>query len=206
MENELLESIAACASILASVFSEDPAKEAGAVTVDGLATMKLKEEWPFGDRQVLSEATELIAAGSEDSASLRDEWKRQFVGPGHFEAPQWASVYLDPDEVVFGNAHLELRQWMRTHGIEAHQEQAHMPDDSFGKEMALLAWTAEHKPELVKDMLALHILPWASRYLKLLEETSKQPYWKGMALLSQETLRDMADVLDVHPESRKLYH
>lgn len=204
---EAVGTLSACATVLAGICLNDPVKEEGRSQIKGLAAIDLPKEWPYGSRVDLMNAQRLIVEGASDIPTLRAEWVRQFVGPGHFEAPQWASVYLDSDEVVFGCAHLELNEWMRKHGISPlSSTSSREPVDSFGKELALLGWLAEHQIDAVKEFMASHLLPWSFRYLRLLGETSHQPFWQGYSLLCSTTLSHAAEALDVSVVKRKLYH
>ncbi len=243
-------------SVLGAVLGQDPRDPAARAVIDGLAVLDLTAEWPLGDDAELARAQDLLRAGAAapsdelreeykrqfvgpahfeapqwasvyldpdevvfgnahlellqwaPSDELREEYKRQFVGPAHFEAPQWASVYLDPDEVVFGNAHLELLQWMRANGIEGQDDPqaGRMPCDSAARELSLLAWLAANRPELMAPFVADHLMTWLPRYLDLLEETSRQPFWQGAAVLTRATAWAAANALGARPPKRQLFH
>lgn len=206
---DLCAAIESCASVLGSIISRDPRDLEARSVIDGLAAINLLDEWPLGNTEELARAQVLLRDGAADvPEALRDEYKRQFVGPGHFEAPKWASVYLDPDEVVFGNAHLELRQWMRENGVEVHDdpEAGRVPCDSADHELLLLSWLAANRPEAIAPFVANHLMTWFPRYLDLLEETSKQPFWQGYAILVRTTAQAIADNLEVTAPTRRLYH
>ena len=112
---KMLESVHCCALILGTIFSSSPHEPQCRQAIDGLDAMDPTEEWPLGNKEDLVEASDLIQKGALDYDGLCGT-DANSLGPEHFEAPQWASVYLDPDSIVFGCAHLEL-QWMRTHRI-----------------------------------------------------------------------------------------
>lgn len=206
---DLCAAIEFCTSVLGSLISRDPRDAEARSVIDGLAAIDLLEEWPLGETEELARAQVLLRDGTADAPeALRDEYKRQFVGPGHFEAPKWASVYLDPDEVVFGNAHLELRQWMRENGIEVHDdpEAGRVPCDSADHELLLLSWLAANRPEAIAPFVANHLMTWLPRYLDLLEETSKQSFWQGYAILARTTAQAIVDSLGITIHTRRLYH
>ncbi len=208
--NEIaFEAVSSCGLVLGALFSEDPRNENARRIIDGLSAMALPEEWPFGAGAELERAGALIKEGAAESGeALADEYKRQFVGPGHFEAPAWGSVYLDSDEVVFGVSTLELRQWMRANGIErsTDADRGREPDDHIGKMVLLMGWLAESKPELLPEYLAEHLMPWAPRYLDLLEESAQQPFYEGLAVLARATLAGIAGALGVEAAKKPLFH
>ena len=207
MNNDTREAVASAAAILGSLYLHDPRTDEGRRMVDGLAGMDFAEEWPYGSEGELARAEALIREGANGvQEELSTEYKRQFVGPGHFEAPAWGSVYLDHDETIFGVSNLKLCQWMRKNGIELHESDSREPVDHVGKMLVLLSWLAESKPELEGEYLAEHFMPWVLRYLDLLEESAIQPFYTGLAILTRETLSGIVAALDVAVVEKQLFH
>jgi TorA maturation chaperone TorD len=204
-ENNILEAIASTAQILGALFLQDPRKEESWVLLDELGQQPGLEEWPFGSDEERGEAAALIAEGLGDERKvLAREYQRLFIGPHHFEAPSWGSVYLDKDQVLFGCSTLELRQWMRANGITINEDKRE-PEDHIGKMLLLLGWLAREKPELIREFLAEHLMPWTPRYLDLLRADARQPFYTGLAALTQVTLRGVVEVLDVQVKSKRLF-
>lgn len=160
------------------------------------------EAWPYGLAPVLERAFALLKKGAcEPMDALIKEYRRLFVGPAHLEASPWGSVYTDRENVMFGATTLELRAWMRKHGI-ARTTDAHDPDDHVGTLLALAAWLAENRPELFDELLGEHLCPWVYRYLDLLETAARSGLYRGLAQLTRETLSSVCD--ERHIEVRKL--
>ena len=128
------------------------------------------------------------------------EYRRLFVGPGHLPAPPWGSVYTDHECVIFGEATLALRAWMRACGIERTTDER-TPEDHIGLMLALLSFLAVERPELVDDFLRDHLLTWAPHYLDTLEEAATHSFYEGLARLTRATLagiqRERGLVVDV---------
>lgn len=207
MDNDMREAVASASTVLGSLYMQDPRTEEGARVAEGLAAAKVEGEWPFGGEDELAKAAASIRKGvSEGLESVGAEYRRQFVGPEHFEAPAWGSVYLDPDEIVFGNSNLELCQWMRKNGIESNGGESREPADHIGKMLVLLGWLAENKPCLVDEYLAERLMPWAPRYLDLLGESARQPFYEGLAALTRLTLDGIVEELGVSVAQKRLYH
>jgi TorA maturation chaperone TorD len=150
------------------------------------------------------------AGGADDSTAtegargLAREYQRLFIGPHHFNAPAWGSVYLDRDRVLFGASLLELRQWMCAGGITVNAEKRE-PEDHIGKMLVLMGWLAAEKPELIRTFLAQHLMPWAPRYLELLRQDAQQPFYEGLAVLTQSTLEGIVRELKIEVVARTLY-
>jgi TorA maturation chaperone TorD len=229
---EAREAIGSCGQVLGALFLTDPKKPAFASLREQLLLMPSFAEWPFGTTGGLDTAHRLIqkglaeatdgsgpaapgeatgaatatgaGAGAATGAGLAREYQRLFIGPHHFNAPAWGSVYLDKDQVLFGVSLLELRQWMRGVGITINEDKRE-PEDHIGKMLVLLGWLAAEKPGLVRAFLAQHLMPWAPRYLQLLRQDARQPFYEGLAVLTQETLDGIVETLGVEVAVRRLY-
>lgn len=190
---ETLEAAAFAASALAPFFMNDPRTGDAADAFAALAELDVAaaaEEWPFVDADEaardLGAMVEGLAAGA-DHDDLVWEYRRLFVGPGHLDAPPWGSVYTDRECVVFGEATLALRAWMRSRGIERLSDER-TPEDHIGLMLALLAFIAAERPELLDEFLRDHLLTWAPHYLDGLEAAAEHPFYQGLARLTRATL------------------
>jgi TorA maturation chaperone TorD len=208
---EMIEAIASTGQILGMLFVQNPQEPELQLLLNELRALPSFDEWPFGAEGELDEAYRLIEAGLAevpDATVLRNplarEYQRLFIGPHHFNAPAWGSVYLDRESVLFGCSTLELRQWMRENGIAVSSEKRE-PEDHIGRMLLLLAWLAQEKPELIGEFLREHLMPWAPRYFELLEEDARQSFYQGLAVLSRTTLADMTDTLGIQAVKKKLY-
>lgn len=193
-DQQLMEDIASCAAILGTLFSKSPDVPNVQSLIEEIRRTELVAEWPLGNLTELRRAQEALSSTVPDDLDvLLREYRRQFVGPGHFPAPAWGSVYLDPDEVVFGSSTLYLQRWMNEHGIAINsQGPGREPIDHIGKMLLLLSWIAENKPPLVGEYLRDHLLPWSYRYFDLLEASSRHPFYKGLAILGRATIDSIA--------------
>ena len=197
-------SIAECAEVLGTLFLVDPSKPEGerlvATLMGGSADL-----WPFGDTERVNAAFALIGQTYEDRGdALHRQYCDLFVGPAHFEAPAWGSVYLDRDNIVFGRSTLELRAWMRRNGIEVLSNERE-PEDHIGKMLLLLAWIARNDEDLIDEFLAEHLMTWAPRYLDLLEKAGVHPFYRALCTLTRETLEDIVSSRGIRPRRAQLF-
>ena len=136
------------------------------------------------------EAEQICSAGEAASAPekactaphapltpLLKTYRQLFIGPGHLIAPPWGSVYTDRDCVVFGDSTLELRGWMRAHGIVMDTGERE-PEDHLGLLLQQMAFLAQSRPELLDELLSKHMLTWSHHYL---EELAKAARCGGIA-------------------------
>ena len=201
----IFEEVAASARILGELFLANLRDDEVASLLQEVTALPSLEDWPFGGADELARAHRLITdASSDDRAALGREYQRLFIGPHHFNAPPWGSVYLDADSVILGASNVALCKWMAAHGIEMHDAKKE-PEDHIGKMFALLSWLAEEKPELVGEYLSDHLMPWAFRYLELLEGDARHPFYRGLAVLARETLDDASRRLKVTAAPATLY-
>ena len=151
-------------------------------------------------------AAEIIKSlgGPDPPRELDFEYQRLFVGPTHLSAPPWGSVYLDKDNVLFGISTLELRTWLKAHDITVATE-LREPEDQIGKMLLLMAWLAEETPVLIPEFLSEHLMPWAPRYLELLEQAAELPFYRNLAHDLQESLAALMSELAINAVPKRLY-
>lgn len=185
--------VAFAGASLAPFFLNDPRTGDAADAFAAMAELDVAAaaaEWPFVDEATAVDALALmregLAAGA-DNENLVWEYRRLFVGPGHLPAPPWGSVYTDRECVVFGEATLALRAWMRRVGV-ARTADERTPEDHIGLMLALLSYLAEERPDLVDEYLRDHLLTWALHYLEALEAAADHPFYQGLAALTRSTL------------------
>jgi TorA maturation chaperone TorD len=132
------------------------------------------------------------------------EYRRLFVGPNKMPAPPWGSVYTDREQVIFGAATLDLRQWMREQGIERLGDEK-TPEDQIGLMLVLMAWIAQNKPQVLEDYLQHHLLTWSSHFLDELIEAVQQSFYEGLARLTKATLEGLQSDLHLSVEYPRYY-
>ena len=185
--------VAFAGASLAPFFLNDPRTGDAADAFAAMAELDVAAaaaEWPFVDEATAADALALMCEGlaaGADNENLVWEYRRLFVGPGHLPAPPWGSVYTDRECVVFGEATLALRAWMRRVGV-ARTADERTPEDHIGLMLALLSYLAEERPDLVDEYLRDHLLTWALHYLEALEAAADHPFYQGLAALTRSTL------------------
>ena len=215
--NELLndsavrEAVIFVGQTLGPLFLDDPRHEEQVVpAIKAFAALDVDaaaEEWPFVDADDARGALALMKEGAQAGAQSDEvgwEYRRLFVGPAPKPAPPWGSVYTDRECVVFGGTCLELRQWMREVGIERLGDEKD-PEDHIGLMLLLVAWIAEHRPEVLEDCLRLHVLPWSSHLLEELEDAAEQPLYKGVARLARMSLEGMQEAFGIEVAYPRFY-
>ncbi|MDO4502387.1 MAG: molecular chaperone TorD family protein [Coriobacteriia bacterium] len=179
---ELMMQAKVCCDLLAPLFLEDPAKPGVRPLLETLAgadAEQLAGEWPLfaGDDEALGQAMVQLRSGAvaalTDPQGASRAFHHLFVGPRHLVAPPWGSVYTDHEKVVFGETCLELGLWLRRQGIDRLADQTE-PPDHIGRMLALLGWMAEHRPELVGEYAAGHLLTWSHHYFERLEPVARE--------------------------------
>lgn len=182
-----LDNIALTGRVLGVLLYAPPESDECRALLATMADPAWLTEWPYGENQA---AAQLIAEGIKDQQpeTLSEAYQRLFVGPYALPAPPWGSVYLDKESVLFGDSTLRLRKWLRINGIDTQREQ-NEPEDHLGTLLMMAAWLAEEQQgRLLQELLAQHLLPWAPRFLSLLEQHAAHPFYLGLAQLAQNTL------------------
>lgn len=195
---------------LGPLFLEDPQKGDSGRILFEISKLDLEGasgEWPFVEeskaRPLLQEMQQGLAGGI-DAEDLVWEYRRLFVGPGRKPVPPWGSVYTDREGVVFGQSTLELRRWLREKGIERFGSK-NTPEDHIGLLLLLMAWIIDNKPACFEEYLSTHLLTWSSHFLKQLAEAARQPFYGGLARLTQASLEGIQDELKIVIEYPRYY-
>lgn len=200
--------IALVGNALAPLFLHSPSDELfnESLSIWFNRSCELEEAWPFGSSDGLSAAFSLIREGAADGVSdgVLAEYRRLIQGPAHLEAPLWGSVYTDRDGVLFGETTVQLMRWIDRSGIDFARG-SNEAIDHVGIMLALMAWIAQEKPELLEEFLGEHFFPWVFRYADLLEQSASHPLYRGFAKLLRVTLEGIKDECGICVASLKLY-
>lgn len=201
-EPRFVEAIAITGRILGGLFYYAPQSENIAPLVASFRDGSWAAQWPecipFKD-----ELVENFQAASEET--LEEAHQRLFVGPYALPAPPWGSVWLDRENVLFGDSTLALRQWMREKGI-AFDAQQNEPEDHFGTLLMLAAWLKENNRDSEwQELLGWHLLPWSSRFLDEFITHAEHPFYQALGELAEQTLAFWKTELLFPVAEKKLY-
>ena len=186
-----LEQVAFIGDVFAPFFLQDPLTGTAGPSFAAMAALDpaaAAAEWPFVDAEAAEGPLALMARGASDTAeNLAHEYHRLFVGPAHKAAPPWGSVYTDRECVMFGESTLELRRWMREHGLVA-PEGTRTPEDHIGLLLGLMAQLAQTMPAELDGFMAQHLLTWSHHFLTLMTQEAQHPFYQGLAQLTDASL------------------
>lgn len=186
-----LEQVAFIGDVFAPFFLQDPLTGSAGPSFAAMAALDpaaAAAEWPFVDAEAAEGPLALMAQGAADAAeNLAHEYRRLFVGPAHKAAPPWGSVYTDRECVMFGESTLELRRWMREHGLVA-PEGTRTPEDHIGLLLGLMAQLAAEMPSALDDFLVHHLLTWSHHFLTLMTQEAQHLFYQGLAQLTDASL------------------
>ncbi len=206
--NAQLEQVAFIGNALAPFFLEDPLTGAAGASFAAMAALDPAQaagEWPFVEAAEIEEGLALMAQGAaDDPDELACEYRRLFVGPAHKATPPWGSVYTDRECVVFGESTLALRRWMRERHLAA-PGGTHVPEDHIGLLLALMAQLALTMPEELDDFLSHHLLTWSGHFFTLMSDAAKLPFYRGLALVADASLKGIARARGLHVEEPRFY-
>ncbi|NUU67894.1 Tat proofreading chaperone DmsD [Enterobacteriaceae bacterium BIT-l23] len=198
-----LNAIALSGRVLGALFYYEPRSDAAAMLTQMLQTPGWENEWPLS--QPVPSAIPAMMAGNRQDETLEQAHQRLFVGPWALPAPPWGSVWLDRENVLFGDSTLALRQWMQSRGV-AHHSVQNEPEDQFGTLLMLAAWLADAgQQQALDELLAWHLLPWAPRFLACFVENAAHPFWQGLGELAQLTLADWRSGLPIPVVEKPLF-
>ena len=213
------EGVAFLGNTLAPFFLQDPRTgDAGAefAAVAVLDAQAAGAEWPFVGEEEAARCLAMMVEGLAPSCAAEEsgafaadddltwEYRRLFIGPGAKPAPPWGSVYTDRECVVFGATTLELRAWMREHGVARITDEK-TPEDHIGLMLALMAWLAQNQPADLGEFLSLHFLTWVGHFLDELADVAEHPFYEGLARLTRASLNGVQKMLGLEVVVPRFY-
>ena len=226
-----LEAVSFVGETLAPFFLQDPRTGTAGAAFQAVAQLRAQEAadaWPFADGAEARHALSLMVNGLADGIDADDlvwEYRRLFVGPAPKPAPPWGSVYTDRECVVFGEGTLELRAWMRAHGVRRTTDERtpedhiglmlalmsylarNQPDaeDHIGLMLALMSYLARNQPDDLDEFLQIHLLTWSSHFLDQLVEAADHPFYEGLARLAKASLEGIQQARDIDVTYPRFY-
>lgn len=202
--NQRLNEISLTARVLGALFYFAPDSTQTVPLVEEMIQGDWYAQWPIHDAQ-LADIARQLASTPQHPESLTDAWQRLFIGPWVLPAPPWGSVWLDHENVMFGDSMLQLRQWLQQQCIDCHIDDTE-PCDHIGSLLLLVAWLAqEGKPDLLEQLLAWHLLPWAWRFLQVFTDKASHPFYIALGRLTQITLQQWQSTLLIPVAQKKLF-
>lgn len=193
-----MENIAIVAKLLGSFFYFPLAHENNIQYLDAIKNSDDVNETAF--------SAFISAVESTNEEALRADFQLLFEGCEIMPAPPWGSVYLDREQVIFGDSTLRLRHFLASHNMLLDTGMRE-PEDQFGLTLLALANIIDQCDDvtIVTALLADHLLPWAYHYLALVQKHGQTDVYKVLAEITEEWLSAVQAELKVTPQTYKLY-
>ncbi|TDB56134.1 TorD/DmsD family molecular chaperone [Photorhabdus luminescens] len=160
--------------------------------------------FPWSDNCKIENLTKKLATFSAES--LQYDYSILFEGQGVMPAPPWGSVYLDRENSLSGESTLAYREFLAKQNIVMSSEQRE-PEDQFGLILLALVYILEqgHKPA-ARTLLEQHLLPWAYRYLELVQTTKlENDFYSILATIAIDYLKTLQTELKLIPVRSELF-
>ncbi len=200
-----MKEIAIACRILGACFRYAPNEVELRPIFDAFEQKSLEEEWPYGSEEDIQAISRQMQLGLASRESLSEAYARLFIGPTALPAPPWGSVYLDRENVIFGDSMLVWRQFLRDANVQI-ELQMNEPEDHIGLMLFVLAYFAENgDAQHFDEALSEHILIWAYRYLDLLETHADNDFYQALARLTRITLTDLQAARKLRVPARLLH-
>lgn len=187
-----MESLSIIPRALGALFYYPPEHQVNQSVLSNLFDLKEIYQWSdpesvVGIFQSLDELKNLVT---------RYEFSVLFEGQGEMVAPPWGSVYLNKDNLVMGDTTAQYQYFLSKHDIDI--ETGNEPVDQFGLMMwALAALIESGSTKAYVELLQVHLLPWAMRYLELLQGQQQSIFYAELAKLATLFLEDLKTELGI---------
>ncbi|WP_165314105.1 TorD/DmsD family molecular chaperone [Vibrio ziniensis] len=140
-----------------------------------------------------------------DLDELEYQFSVLFEGQGEMPCPPWGSVYLDKDNIVFGESTAQYRTFLRDNGLEINSAMKE-PEDQFGLMMLALSQLLEKgDAEAGMELITEHLMPWGKRYLELLANNEASQYYAILAEITQDLFDSLQSEFEYKVAEKTLY-
>ncbi len=188
--------------ILGACFYYSPNSETINTLIPVLSDLPALADW-----NDLEKVTQLSASLSQYSPEqLSYDYSMLFEGQGEMPAPPWGSVYLDHENIVMGESTLAYRQFLAKNDLVS-DTYLNEPEDQFGLMlMAIAALCEQTKIPAAVELLEQYLLPWAYRYLELVQNTAlEHNFYVELASVAEQYLMTLQQEMNLVPAKLQLF-
>lgn len=115
------------------------------------------------------------------------------------------SVYLDKEQVLFGESNTQYRLFLQQNGIELDSGQRE-PEDQFGLMLLACAYFLEQdQTQTACELLGKHLMPWGSSYLEQLRYKAPNLFYQRLAEDVSKWLNALIQQQQIEVVKRKIY-
>lgn len=160
--------------------------------------------FPWPQPELVRQQTESLIAF--DAETLMQDYSMLFEGIGMMPAPPWGSVYLAQENLLMGESTLDYRQFLAQQGMATNTDNPE-PEDQFGLMLMAFAYLLESdRPAAAQQLLGEHLLPWAERYLSLVQSSdTEHAFYPQLAEITWMYLQTLQQQLNLPVEAKELY-
>lgn len=194
----LMENISAAAKILGSFFYYPLNNENNTQYIEMIKNSDDLNDSGFVDF--------IYAYENTDKDFIASDFQQLFEGCDVMPAPPWGSVYLDREQVIFGDSTLRFRRFLLTHNIELNTGMRE-PEDQFGLSLLAMAMMIEQgkSEDVISELLSEHLLPWAYHYLELVQKNATTEIYTSLSSITFDWLTALQEEFNITPHQYKLY-
>ncbi|BDR13036.1 hypothetical protein VspSTUT11_10120 [Vibrio sp. STUT-A11] len=128
-----------------------------------------------------------------------------FEGMGTMPVPPWGSVYLDKEQVLFGESNTQYRLFLQQHGIALDSGQRE-PEDQFGLMLLACGYFLEQdNTQAAFELLGEHLMPWGPSYLEQLRDKAPNPFYQLLAADIIKWLDALVQKQQIDVVKKKIY-
>ncbi|MNJ26521.1 Tat proofreading chaperone DmsD [compost metagenome] len=136
---------------------------------------------------------------------LEADFFRLLQGDGEMPCPPWGSAYLDPENALFGSSTLEFRTFLTGVGIQCDTGMRE-PEDHIGLMLMVLSALLERGERgHATQLLAYHLMPFASDMLASMEKHASTDFYRAIAACTLGWLTLYCEDADIQVATRPCY-
>ncbi len=152
------------------------------------------------DDEELKDFSKFQQSLNENLDNLAVDYAQLFIGPDILKVPPWASIYMDKEQIVFGEQSVYVQKFYEKYHMQW-QNNTQEPSDHLALELQFIGTILTHLDQaedegtqqyILHDLglfLQDHLLPWAPQCLEKVQQHAKTDFYKISAKLASGVIQ-----------------
>ena len=144
----------------------------------------------------------ILATEKDDPETLNRDFFLLFEGAEAMVAPPWGSVYLNQENLMFGESTIHYCTFLKKHNVVL-DTGIKEPADQFGLMLMAISQLIETQRDesTLRELLSIHLFTWCFRYLELVRLHATTEAYQALADLAYSWCLSMKEDLNVEVEA-----
>lgn len=163
-----------------------------------------KLDWMFSDasKEELNDFSKFQQSLNVALDNLAVDYAQLFIGPDILQAPPWASMYMEQEQIIFGDESADVQKFYEKYHMRQ-KNKGQEPSDHLALELRFIGTILAHldqaddqetQQHILHDLqlfLHNHFLPWAPKCLEAVQQHARTDFYRLAAKLGLFTVQKL---------------